>query len=287
MSRTPDSDICMVRGMGVADSVSTSMDSRRFFSCSLCCTPKRCSSSMMTQPQVVRVHVAREQPVRAHEHVHVALWRSPRSGSACCCSGVRKRESTSTLHAEGLEAFLEGRVVLLRQNGGRDRAPSTCLPSCVALNAARRATSVLPKPTSPHTQAVHGARRTACRPSRRRWRPAGRGVSLVGEGLLHLALPGRVRPKAVALGRRRGGRRRPPGRRPASWWPCARVLHGPRPVGRVQAREPGAARLPAPRSASRGRAAPRARTACRPRRIPAAGSRAPVPSTSRRTSSLK
>ena len=32
----------------------------------------------------------------------------------------------------------------------------TCLESCVALNAARRATSVLPKPTSPQTRRSMG-----------------------------------------------------------------------------------------------------------------------------------
>ena len=34
---------------------------------------------------------------------------------------------------------------------------ATCLPSCTALNAARMATSVLPKPTSPHTSRSIGA----------------------------------------------------------------------------------------------------------------------------------
>ena len=51
MSRTPLIAICMVRGMGVAESVSTSTCSRMFLSCSLCWTPKRCSSSMMTRPR--------------------------------------------------------------------------------------------------------------------------------------------------------------------------------------------------------------------------------------------
>ena len=47
----PDSAMFSVRGMGVADSVSISTPMKASFSFSLCLTPKRCSSSMMTSPR--------------------------------------------------------------------------------------------------------------------------------------------------------------------------------------------------------------------------------------------
>ena len=53
MSRSPSSDICRVRGIGVADMVSTSTSLRSCFSRSLWRTPKRCSSSTMTSPRLL------------------------------------------------------------------------------------------------------------------------------------------------------------------------------------------------------------------------------------------
>ena len=51
MSRTPLMAMFSVRGMGVADSVSRSTPMKFSFSFSLCLTPNRCSSSMMTSPR--------------------------------------------------------------------------------------------------------------------------------------------------------------------------------------------------------------------------------------------
>ena len=50
MSRSPDRDMCRVRGMGVAVRVSRSTSARSCLKCSLWVTPKRCSSSMITRP---------------------------------------------------------------------------------------------------------------------------------------------------------------------------------------------------------------------------------------------
>ena len=47
----PVSDISSVRGIGVALSVSTSTSVRSFLMRSLCCTPKRCSSSTTSRPR--------------------------------------------------------------------------------------------------------------------------------------------------------------------------------------------------------------------------------------------
>ncbi len=54
MSRTPVSVMYSVRGIGVAVSVSTSTSVRIFFSVSLCVTPKRCSSSMISSPRSLK-----------------------------------------------------------------------------------------------------------------------------------------------------------------------------------------------------------------------------------------
>ena len=54
MSRTPVSDMCKVRGIGVAVSASTSTVERRRLSFSLCRTPKRCSSSSTSSPRSLK-----------------------------------------------------------------------------------------------------------------------------------------------------------------------------------------------------------------------------------------
>ena len=51
ISRMPVTAISSVRGIGVADIASTSTEVRSALSCSLCSTPKRCSSSMTTSPR--------------------------------------------------------------------------------------------------------------------------------------------------------------------------------------------------------------------------------------------
>ena len=50
-SRTPVMASCSVRGMGVAESVSTWISARRSLSRSLWATPKCCSSSITTRPR--------------------------------------------------------------------------------------------------------------------------------------------------------------------------------------------------------------------------------------------
>ncbi len=53
-SRIPVIDISSVRGMGVALMVSTSTAVRIFFRYSLCSTPNRCSSSIITRPRSLK-----------------------------------------------------------------------------------------------------------------------------------------------------------------------------------------------------------------------------------------
>ncbi|MOA02443.1 hypothetical protein D3C78_1218950 [compost metagenome] len=54
-SRTPVMASCRVRGMGVAESVSTCTSLFSSFSRSLCFTPKCCSSSMMSRPRLAKL----------------------------------------------------------------------------------------------------------------------------------------------------------------------------------------------------------------------------------------
>ena len=68
-SRIPASDMCSVRGIGVADSDSTSTATRSSLNRSFCSTPKRCSSSMTTRPEVLELDVALEQAVRPDDDV--------------------------------------------------------------------------------------------------------------------------------------------------------------------------------------------------------------------------
>ena len=78
MSRTPNSDRCSVRGMGVAVIVSTSTVCRSALSRSFTSTPNRCSSSMIDQAQVLERDVGLRQPMRADDDVDRARRPGPR-----------------------------------------------------------------------------------------------------------------------------------------------------------------------------------------------------------------
>ena len=72
-SRTPVSASCSVRGIGVAVSVSTCTSARSSFSCSLCATPKCCSSSTMSRPRSLNLIALAEQRVGADDDVDRAV----------------------------------------------------------------------------------------------------------------------------------------------------------------------------------------------------------------------
>ena len=87
----PEIAISSVRGIGVADIDRTSTSVRRALSVSLCSTPKRCSSSMMTRPSFLNETV----PVSS-EWVPITRSTSPEASPALTSSvsfGVEKRES--------------------------------------------------------------------------------------------------------------------------------------------------------------------------------------------------
>ena len=148
MSRTPLIAICMVRGMGVAESVSTSTCSRMVLSCSLCCTPKRCSSSIITSPKLAGF--TSDESKRC---VPISTSTSPAlnpSSARRCSAGEIKRDSTRTHRSKGVKRSKNvSKCCCAKMVVGHSTI--TCLPSWQHLNAARRATSVLPKPTSPQS----------------------------------------------------------------------------------------------------------------------------------------
>ena len=93
MSRMPTMDMWRVRGMGVAESVSTSIWVFMCLMISLCWTPKRCSSSTISRPRSLNfTSLARMRcvPIRMSIFPAAARWRM-----SFCSLGVRKRESTS------------------------------------------------------------------------------------------------------------------------------------------------------------------------------------------------
>ena len=107
--------MCSVRGIGVAESASTSTSSRSERSSSFCATPKRCSSSRMTRPSSFGI-TSRERT----RCVPTSTSTLPAAKSASTCfvsAGLRKRDTISTLTREVAVAVAEGVPVLL----GEDR----------------------------------------------------------------------------------------------------------------------------------------------------------------------
>ena len=104
MSRMPAMLMCSVRGMGVAERVSTST---RVFMCwmlSLWLTPKRCSSSTMSRPRSLNC-----TSLLSRRCVPTTRSNSPsRSLRAIsrCSLGVRKRLSMSNFTGKPAKRFL-------------------------------------------------------------------------------------------------------------------------------------------------------------------------------------
>ena len=152
-SRKPSMAMLKVRGMGVAVRVKTSTSARKALSCSFCRTPKRCSSSRMTKPRFLNLTsfcIKRWVPIM------MSMPPASKPAKASFCSlAVLKREISAILMGHALKRSLKllkccsaSKVV------GTNTA--TWRPPMTATKAARRATSVLPKPTSPQTKRSMG-----------------------------------------------------------------------------------------------------------------------------------
>ena len=140
--------IASVLGIGVAVSVKTSTSARRFFNASFCRTPKRCSSSMMTRPRFGNLTSCDKSLCVP---ITISIWPFASASMVCLTSLVlRKRDNSAIRTGKSAKRSLKvwkccsaNKVV-----GARI---ATCRESDTAIKAARKATSVFPKPTSPHT----------------------------------------------------------------------------------------------------------------------------------------
>ena len=117
MSRNPSSDMCSVRGIGVADMVSTSTSLRSCFRRSLWRTPKRCSSSTITSPRSLNF-----TSLESTRCVPMTMSTSPdlelRDGFLLLLGGAEAAEHLD-LDGKGRQALPEGVVVLEGEHGGR------------------------------------------------------------------------------------------------------------------------------------------------------------------------
>ena len=130
-----------VRGMGVADNVSTSTCRAISLSFSLWVTPKRCSSSTTSSPRSLKW-------MSFCSSLWVPMSRSicpaARSDRICrACPGVWKRLSTRISTGKERKRFTAvAKCCCARTVVGTRMA--ACLPSSTHFITARRATSVLP-----------------------------------------------------------------------------------------------------------------------------------------------
>ncbi len=140
-SRSPASDMCSVRGMGVAVSVSTSVSRRSCLSRSLCFTPNRCSSSITSSPNSSNFTSGLSS--RCVPITMSTLCSPTAATTSFCCLAVWKRLNISMRTGKSasrsvkVRACWSARIVV-------GTSTATWRPDCTALNAARTAISVLP-----------------------------------------------------------------------------------------------------------------------------------------------
>ena len=118
MSRTPSSDMCSVRGMGVAVIVSTSIVCRRALSRSFTSTPNRCSSSMTSRPRLSKwtsCWASRCVPMTMST---AADRRAPSSTRFCWVGGAEPRQGGDG-ERKGGHPVAERAQMLLGQDRGR------------------------------------------------------------------------------------------------------------------------------------------------------------------------
>ncbi len=116
-SRTPVSASCRVRGIGVADSVSTWTSAFSSFSRSLCLTPKCCSSSMISRPSRSNLMRFGKQRMRADDDIDGAVGKAlARLGELL---GRHQPRGVADVDRQAAEALGEGLEVLARQQRRR------------------------------------------------------------------------------------------------------------------------------------------------------------------------
>ena len=144
---------CKVRGMGVAVKVRTSTLSLRVLSLSFTATPNFCSSSTISSPKSLNC-----TDLLTNWWVPIIISKAPVlncSSVSRFCLAVLKRFKYPTVTGNAFKrspkvfACWKAKMVVGTKT-------ATCFPLSTALNAARMATSVLPKPTSPQTKRSMG-----------------------------------------------------------------------------------------------------------------------------------
>ncbi len=201
MSRIPARARLSVRGIGVADRVRTSTSLRSRFRRSLAATPKRCSSSTTTRPEVAEPDVLGEEPVGPDDEVDRAAGQA--LDRRLLLPGRDEPRQDPDAEREGGEALPERLVVLGGEDRGRhedgdlravlDRlegGPDRDLGLAVA-DVADDQPVHRPAGLHVHLRLGHG--------------PELVDRLLVREARLHLRLPRGVRGEGVTLGRGPGG----------------------------------------------------------------------------------
>ena len=94
MSRIPASDICSVRGIGVALMAMTSTLSLSWRSSSFCLTPKRCSSSTTISPMSLP---RRSRPSRRWVPMRMSTWPSLKPAMAAFWSLAERKRLTCSM----------------------------------------------------------------------------------------------------------------------------------------------------------------------------------------------
>ena len=113
----PDSAIFSVRGMGVADSVSTSTPIDSLLEPLLVRHAEALLLVDDDQPQIMELHILGQQPVGADHDVDLPRLSGRRRISSCCLARAEAGEQLH-VHGEALHAPQDGLVVLPGQDGG-------------------------------------------------------------------------------------------------------------------------------------------------------------------------
>ena len=141
-------------GIGVAVSVRQSTFVLSVFSFSLWPTPNFCSSSITIMPRSLNFTSLPSKPCVP---MMISIFPSSSFFSVSFFFRGSKAVNVVYRYRKIFQSFLKKFCSAGMQEWLWEQALQPCLPSTQLLNAARTATSVLPKPTSPHTSRSMGA----------------------------------------------------------------------------------------------------------------------------------
>ena len=155
-SRSPNTVIATVRGIGVAVRTSTCGAVPFARSVSRCSTPNRCCSSMTTSPRSAKVVDALSSacvPTTMRACPDAARRAAFRRSAAGSCPVRRVGMSSGASSGPSIRAMERTCWAASTSVGAMS---ADCPPDCATCSIARRATRVLPEPTSPCTSRFIG-----------------------------------------------------------------------------------------------------------------------------------